>query len=94
MLRRRNVKNANQVKVSFALPEQHPHATDAYVAGSFNDWDPRGHPLIHRSNQTYSAVVTLAKGQRYAYRYVSGDGQWFNAGDADHYEGQNGILVA
>jgi len=93
MLRRRSVKDTDQVKISFALPEEHPHAADAYVAGSFNDWDPTADPLIHRSNQTYSAVVTLDKGERYTYRYVSGDGEWFNAGDADVYEEENGILL-
>ena len=93
MLRRRNVKDTNKVKISFSLPEDHPHAGDAYVAGTFNDWDPQADRLIHRSNQTYSAVVALDKGKRYAYRYVSGDGEWFNAGDADEYEGENGILL-
>jgi len=93
MLRRRNVKDTNKVKISFSLPEDHPHAGDAYVAGTFNGWDPRADRLIHRSNQTYSAVVALDKGERYAYRYVSGDGGWFNAGDADEYEGENGILL-
>jgi len=93
MLRRRNVKGSDQVKVSFALPEDHPHAADAYVAGSFNDWDPTADRLIRRNNQTYSAVVTLDEGERYTYRYVSADGVWFNAGDADHYEEENGILL-
>ncbi len=93
MLRRRNVKDTDQVKISFALPEDHPQAADAYVAGSFNDWDPTADPLIRRNNQTYSAVVTLDKGERYAYRYVSGDGEWFNVGDADAYEEENGILL-
>jgi 1,4-alpha-glucan branching enzyme len=93
MLRRRNVKGSDQVKISFALPEDHPHAADAYVAGSFNDWNPKADRLIHRNNQTYSAVKTLDEGERYAYRYVSGNGEWFNAGDADDYEGENGILL-
>ena len=93
MLRRRNVKGSDQVKISFALPEDHPHAANAYVAGTFNDWDPKADPLIHRSNQTYSAVVTLDKGERYAYRYVSEDGEWFNADDADEYDGENSILL-
>ena len=93
MLRKRNVKDSDQIKISFALPEEHPHAADAYVAGTFNDWDPKADRLIRRSNQTYSAVVTLEKGQRYAYRYVSGDGTWFDAGDADEYDGENGILL-
>jgi len=93
MLRRRTVKESDQVKISFALPEDHPHAEDAYVAGSFNDWDPQADRLVRRNNQTYSAVVTLDRGERYAYRYVSGEGDWFNAGDADAYEGDNGILL-
>jgi 1,4-alpha-glucan branching enzyme len=93
MLRKRNVKDRNRVKVSFALPEDHPHAAGAYVAGTFNDWDPKADPLIHRNNQTYSAVVSLEKGARHAYRYVSEDGEWFNAGDAFDYEGENGILL-
>jgi 1,4-alpha-glucan branching enzyme len=86
------MKDSQHVKVSFALPEVHLHAANAYVTGTFNDWDPKADRLIRRNNQTYSAVVTLDKGERYAYRYVSGDGEWFNAGDADEYEGENGVL--
>jgi 1,4-alpha-glucan branching enzyme len=86
------VKDSDQVKMTFALPEDHPHAANAYVAGTFNDWDPKANRLVRRNNQTYSAVVTLDSGKRYAYRYVSEAGEWFNAGDADQYEGQNGIL--
>jgi hypothetical protein len=93
MLRKRNVKDSDQVKISFALSERHPHAANAYVAGTFNDWDPKGDRLIRRNNQTYSAVVTLDRGERHAYRYVSGDGEWFNVGDADAYDGENGILL-
>jgi hypothetical protein len=93
MLRKRNVKGSNTVKVSFALPEDHPRAAGAYVAGTFNGWDPTANPLIHRNNQTYSAVVALEKEARHAYRYVSEDGEWFNAGDADEYEGENGIVL-
>jgi 1,4-alpha-glucan branching enzyme len=87
------VKGSDQIKISFALPEDHPHAAHAYVAGTFNDWDPQADRLIRRSNQTYSAVVTLDKGERYEYRYVTEDGDWFNVGDADAYEGENGVLL-
>jgi 1,4-alpha-glucan branching enzyme len=93
MLRRRTIKDRDQVRISFALPEDHPHAANAYVAGSFNDWDPTADRLIRRNNQTYSSVITLDKGERYAYRYVTDTGEWFNAGDADEYEDQNGILI-
>jgi 1,4-alpha-glucan branching enzyme len=87
------VKGSDQVKISFALPEDHPHAAHAYVAGTFNDWDPKADRLIRRNNQTYSAVVTLDKGARYEYRYVTEDGDWFNVDDADEYEGENGVLL-
>jgi 1,4-alpha-glucan branching enzyme len=94
MIRRRSVKGSDdQVKISFALPDDHPHAAHAYVAGTFNDWDPKADPLIHRTNETHSAVLTLEKGKRYAYRYVTEDGEWFNVGDADEYEDENGILL-
>lgn len=93
MIRKRSVSGSNQVKVSFALPEDHPHAAHAYVAGSFNDWDTQADRLVHRNNQTYSAVVTLDKGERYTYRYVTEDGEWFNVDDADEYEGENSVLL-
>jgi len=93
MIRKRSVSGSNQVKVSFALPEEHPHAAHAYVAGSFNDWDAKADRLIHRNNKTYSAVVTLDKGERYTYRYVTEDGEWFNVDDADEYEGENSVLL-
>ena len=92
MLRRRTVKGKDQVKVSFVLPDDNPHAADAFVAGSFNNWDPQADRLMRRNNQTYSAVITLDKGERYAYRYVSADGEWFNTGDADAYEDDNGVV--
>ena len=92
MIRRRSVKGSDKVKVSFALPEDHPHAAHTCVAGTFNDWDMEVAPLIRRNNATYSAVVTLDKGERYEYRYVTEDGVWFNTGDADEYAGENGVL--
>ncbi|HDQ71304.1 MAG TPA: hypothetical protein ENN19_04300 [Chloroflexi bacterium] len=93
MILRRKVKDSDRIKISFALPEEHPHAAHAYVAGEFNDWDPKADRLVRRSNATYSAVLTLEKGRRYAYRYVTEDGVWFNTDDADEYEGENGILL-
>jgi len=85
MIKRRSVKGKNQVKISFVLPEDHPHLP-AYVVGDFNDWDPDAHPFKPRRNNTYSAVVTLEKDRRYRFRYRSEDGAWFNEEDADAYE--------
>ncbi len=43
-----------------------------------------------RSNGTASAALTLSSGDRYAFRYVTADGDWFNDEQADDYE-PNGI---
>ena len=88
MIRRRNVRNSDQVKIAFVLPGDHPYVK-ASVVGTFNDWDAAANPLKKRRNGTYSAVVTLDKGKQYVYRYVSSDGVWFNADDADQYVPNN-----
>ncbi|MBN2003342.1 MAG: isoamylase early set domain-containing protein [Anaerolineae bacterium] len=98
MISKRAVKNSNQVKVTFVLPEDHPYANGSFVVGDFSGWEVQANPLQKRSNGTYSSVVTLEKGKRYTFRYVSKDGYWFNADDADAYEpnnfgGENGILL-
>ena len=97
MIKRRNLRNSDQVKVTFVLAEDQPYGKVS-VVGDFNDWDPQANPLRKRSNQTYSAAVTLEKGKRYLYRYQGADGTWFNADDADAYESnefgeQNGVLL-
>ncbi len=84
MIRRGNVKNSDQVKIAFVLPDDHP-LVKASVVGTFNDWDASANPLKKRRNGTYSAVVTLDKGKQYVYRYISAAGEWFNADDADKY---------
>jgi 1,4-alpha-glucan branching enzyme len=85
MIKRKNVSKSDQVKVSFVLAGDDPRLP-ASVVGDFNDWDASAHPLKARRNETYSAVVTLAKGGRYAYRYRSEDGTWFNEDQADDYQ--------
>jgi len=41
MIKKVNKRDSNQVKVTFVLPDDHPHGGDLSVAGDFNDWDPR-----------------------------------------------------
>lgn len=51
-----------------------PNATDVYVAGSFNQWNPEATPLIALGNGKWSKELTLPAG-RYEYRFVV-DGHW------------------
>jgi 1,4-alpha-glucan branching enzyme len=84
MLKKTQINNKNLVKVTFVLPADHPHAR-ASVVGDFNDWDVSTNKLVKRSNNTYSTAVTLKKGKKYAFRYRTRDGVWFNDEAADAY---------
>ncbi len=97
MIRRRNFRDSDEVKITFVLPGDHPYPKSS-VVGDFNDWDKEANQFRKRSNGKYSTAVTLKKGQRYVYRYISEDGIWFNEGDADAYEtnafgSEDGILL-
>jgi hypothetical protein len=66
-------KEAKRRKVAFTI--QVPHAHEAAVAGSFNDWQPQ--PLkAAKSPGSFSLTVLLPPGD-YEYRFVI-DGQWCN----------------
>jgi 1,4-alpha-glucan branching enzyme len=97
MIRRQSIPDSNLVQVTFVLPADFPHASLS-VVGDFNQWDPSVHPLSQASDGTYQATVTVEGGRRYAFRYLSDEGKWFNEGFADDLEpgpsgGYNSILV-
>lgn len=97
MIQRSKTKNGDQIKVTFTLPNDHAHLPQA-VVGDFNQWDPTAHPMKRRSNNTYSATVTLATGRRYAFRYLCEGNHWCDEVNADAYEPnvfgtQNSILL-
>jgi 1,4-alpha-glucan branching enzyme len=94
MIQRKGKRNSDEVRVTFTLPADDPHA-QAAVVGEFNQWDRNADPLKKRSNGAYSATVTLEKGQQYAFRYYDAANDfWFNDPEADAYEGDNGIIIA
>lgn len=94
MINRQGKRNSSEVRVTFALSAEDPHA-NAAVVGEFNQWDKAAHPLKKRSNGAYSVAITLEKGQKYAFRYYdAAHNFWFNDPDADAYEGENGIIIA
>ena len=89
MIRRKRIKDSEEIKVTFVQPLNEEHGR-IFVVGDFNNWEIGAHPLRKRSNGTASAVLTLNSGDRYAFRYVTEDGRWFNDEKADDYE-PNGI---
>ena len=86
MIKKVNKRGSDDVKVTFVLPEDHPHAEDMCVVGDFNDWTEGENRFIRRSNHTYSTNVMLKEGGRYAFRYYSRTHGWENEADADAYE--------
>ena len=86
MIRKQKVKKTGETKVTFVIPSDHQYAGPVSVVGDFNNWDPEALVLKKRSNNTYSASVTLPPDEKYAFRYRSESEVWFNDEAADAYE--------
>lgn len=96
MIKQEIVEESGQVKVTFVQPHD-PNQCRIYVAGDFNDWNPTAHQLVKRINGTRSVSLVLESNKRYAFRYCTEDGQWFNDEAAHGYEpnsygGENSLL--
>ena len=63
-------KAVKRRKVAFTVTA--PHAHEAAVAGTFNDWQPQ--PLKAATEGHFSLTVMLTPGE-YEYRFIV-DGQW------------------
>jgi 1,4-alpha-glucan branching enzyme len=63
---------ADKKAPSFTVYE--PQATEVFVAGCFNDWNPRATPLERGEAGTWFCTIELEAGQ-HEYRFVV-DGEW------------------
>jgi hypothetical protein len=79
------------VKITFALPSDHPIGKCS-VVGDFNGWQPGQHLLRRRSNGTCSVAVTLPHGTRVRFRYLGSGGHWFNDPDVSDFDGLDSVL--
>ena len=96
MIRKTATEDPDVVRVSFSLPVEYHE--EVFLVGDFNDWAEPGVPLAVNGDNQLTAVVSLRAGQRYAFRYRTGDGRWFNDEGADDYEdnefgGSNGVIL-
>ncbi len=67
----KRVENKSSQRVSFTYHS--PDAAEVFIAGTFNDWDPRKNPFKKYSTG-WKAVKYLAHGI-YEYRFIV-DGIW------------------
>lgn len=85
-LKKQFLKTKPVCKVTFSLPsEAAPDASEVFVAGEFNEWDPTGIPMKKLKNGTFKTVVDLETGRDYAFRYVIDGTKWENDWEADAY---------
>lgn len=67
------IKNATKY-VQFEFPA--PEAKEVCLAGDFNNWDTRAHPMKRDKNGIWKTVLPLKLG-KYEYRFFI-DGNWEN----------------
>lgn len=94
MIKKESLNHGSQVKVTFSLLAD---GRSIAVAGDFNHWDPVATPLKKRGKKV-SASVTLDAGDHCRFRYVDGDGNWFDDEEADAFAdnglgGTNGVIL-
>ena len=91
MIRRSPVAKTDDVKVTFALPQDNPSGPVS-VVGDFNDWTPGKHVLAKRTNGTRSISVTVPKGSSVRFRYLAEGGHWFDEPDADRHDHDASVI--
>lgn len=75
-------------KVTFKIPsEMAANADKAILAGDFNNWDVKTHPMRKlKKDGSFSVTLDLETGRDYKYRYLLNDSKWLNDEAADKYE--------
>lgn len=84
-------RTSNRIEIVFDAGE----ATEVFIAGDFNQWNPHSTPLHKESNGKWRTLLRLAPGP-HEYRFVV-DGQWRNdprakRSKANPFGGVNSVL--
>lgn len=70
-------KEKKSKRVNFSFPS--PHAANVSIAGDFNDWNTRSHPMKKDKKGVWEISLNLAPGT-YQYKFFV-DGDWQNDPD-------------
>ena len=83
-MKRDRVAKSSKWSVTFEMPAG-IEAAGVSVVGDFNEWNPTKDPMKHRKDGTWARTIRLDPGT-YRFRYLTDDGDWYNAETADGYE--------
>ena len=81
--------------ITFTLPaEAMEGATEAYLLGDFNNWNPEKAPKLEKQKDgSFKTVTKLEEGKTYQYRFLLNDGRWVNDYNAQNYTTVEGLYV-
>jgi 1,4-alpha-glucan branching enzyme len=97
MLKKNYLKSKSVCKVTFyTSPEI--KAEVVHLVGDFNNWDEEATPMQQLKDGRFKAVIELAQGREYQFRYLIEGNEWHNDWDADKYvpnpfSGDNSVVV-
>ena len=84
MLKKTYSKTGKVCRVTFKLPAE-VKAETAVLCGDFNEWQTDETPMKKLKDGSFSAIVSLAPGKAYRYRYLLDGTRWENDWEADEY---------
>jgi 1,4-alpha-glucan branching enzyme len=84
MLKKRNFRKENVVKVTFMLPPDIAEE-EVRIVGDFTNWDET-EAMKRQKDGSWKATVALEPGREYQFRYLVDRARWENDPDADGYE--------
>jgi 1,4-alpha-glucan branching enzyme len=90
-IRIKNNKAAEKTTVQFVLPAD-VHNGPVSAVGTFNDWDPKAHRLVRRTNGTISVSVAVPAGQELKFRYLGSGGVWFDDPEVTEVCAEGGLV--
>lgn len=72
MKTKKGTRKPDLEKVVFSLEAE--NASEVYLLGNFNEWDPQRTPMKRKGNKKWTASLSLPAGE-YEYKFMV-DGQW------------------
>lgn len=86
MIKKQYLKTKPVCKVTFTLPTTAlADVKEIRVVGDFNNWDWEEGTVMKAGKKEYKAILDLATGRDYEFRYITEDGTWENDWEADAY---------